>query len=79
MRRPPRPAPAAANIDAVVALERAALAHRSRAERISDTIMRWLGSSFFLLAHVVWFTLVVGGVGLASGVSRSSTRFHSRF
>ena len=42
MRRPPSPPPAAANIAAVVELERAALANRSRAERISDTIMRWL-------------------------------------
>jgi len=62
MRRSPDSPPAAANIAAVVELERAALAHRSRAERISDTIVRWLGSSVFLVAHVVWFSLrLLGG------------------
>ena len=69
MRRTLDPRPAAANIAAVVELERAALAHRSRAERISDTIMRWLGSSAFLLAHVAWFGLwLLAGLGWLPGV-----------
>lgn len=71
MRRSPDPPPAVVNIAAVVELERAALANRSRAERISDTIMRWPGSSVFLVAHVVWFGLWLSmGLGWLPGVPK---------
>ena len=69
MRRSHEPPPTAENIAAVVELERAALANRSWAERVSDAIMRWLGSSAFLLAHVLWFGLwLLAGLGWLPGV-----------
>jgi uncharacterized membrane protein len=69
MRRTPDRRPAADNIASVVELERAALANRSRAERVSDVIMRWLGSSTFLAVHVVWFGLwLLTGLGFLPGV-----------
>jgi hypothetical protein len=41
------------NIRTVVDLERAALAGRSRAERLGDVITRLLGSTTFLIIHLV--------------------------
>jgi uncharacterized membrane protein len=57
------------NIRAVVDLERAALASRSRAERLGDAITRLLGSSIFLIIHLVWFGLwIIAGLDLVSGL-----------
>ena len=55
------------NIRAVVDLERAALASRSRAERLGDAVTRLLGSTSFLIIHLVWFGFwVLAGLDLVS-------------
>jgi uncharacterized membrane protein len=60
---------AAGNIRAVVELEREALARRSRAERLSDAIIRALGSSAFLIVHVLWFAFwLLAGIGRIPGL-----------
>jgi uncharacterized membrane protein len=47
----------------------AALASRSRAERLGDAITRLLGSTIFLIIHFVWFGLwVLAGLDLVSGL-----------
>jgi len=58
-----------ANIRAVVELEREALSRRSPAERLSDTIIRSLGSSTFLIVHVLWFAFwLLAGLGNIPGL-----------
>lgn len=58
-----------ANIRAIVELERAALDGRSRAERLSDAVIRALGSSAFLLLHVLWFGFwLLAGLGKIPGL-----------
>ena len=58
------PAVSGANIRAIVELERAALTSRSRAERLSDHVIRGLGSSAFLTLHVLWFGFwLLAGMG----------------
>jgi len=52
-----RPAnPAEANIQAIVDLERKALAASRWSDRVSDTISGFAGSLWFVLCHVVLFT-----------------------
>jgi uncharacterized membrane protein len=67
------------NIRTVVDLERAALAGRSRAERLGDVITRLLGSTIFLIIHLVWFGLwVLAGWNLVPGLpafDHSRSRF----
>ena len=52
------------NVRAIAQLERQALAERTAADRLSDAIAKAAGSSGFVLAHVilftVWITLNVG-------------------
>lgn len=43
------------NINTILVWERAALHHRSPAERASDRITRWAGSGRMLLLHLFWF------------------------
>ena len=58
-----------ANIRAIVELERAALDGRSRAERLSDAVIRALGSSAFLVLHVLWFGFwLLAGLGKIPGL-----------
>ena len=45
------------NVDAIRGWEEAALHSRSRAEELSEAIIRIAGSGAVLLAHVVWFGL----------------------
>ena len=57
------------NVGAIVDLERAALARRSRIERLSDGITGFLGSSLFLVLHVIWFACwIVAGLQIVPGV-----------
>jgi|SRR5918995_3754676 uncharacterized membrane protein len=57
------------NIRAVVELERAALANRTRSERLSDAIIRSLGTSAFLILHVLWFSFwLLAGSGRIVGL-----------
>jgi uncharacterized membrane protein len=49
--------PAEKNIQSIANLEYSALNKRSRADRISDAITRFSGTSTFVIIHVVWFML----------------------
>lgn len=67
--RPSDVGPEDANIRAMVELERAALDGRSRAERLSDAVIRALGSSAFLVLHVLWFGFwLLAGLGKIPGL-----------
>jgi len=55
---PPNPDPRPeSGIEAIVRVEKESRDHRSRAECISDAVSRFAGSEFFILMHVVWFTV----------------------
>jgi uncharacterized membrane protein len=57
------------NIRAIVKLEEAALATRSPIECLSSAVVRFLGSSWFLALHVLWFTAwMFAGLGLLPGI-----------
>jgi uncharacterized membrane protein len=57
------------NVRAIAQLERNAMEDRSPADRLSDAITRFAGSSSFVAAHVVFFTVwIVLNLGLASGL-----------
>lgn len=47
------------NIEAIAALEEAAKADRSRADRIADTISGFCGSMPFVTVHILWYGLWV--------------------
>jgi uncharacterized membrane protein len=51
----PSPKMPNANIVAITAMERAALDSRTSGERLSDTIARQAGRSWFIAAHGIWF------------------------
>lgn len=58
------------NIRAIVALEQEALHSRSVADRMSDAITRFSGSSFFVFLHLLWFAAwIVENAGLIPGVT----------
>jgi uncharacterized membrane protein len=50
------------NVEVIAELERAANARRSRADRLADTISRFVGSMLFVYLHVAWF-----GIWIAVG------------
>jgi uncharacterized membrane protein len=52
---PGAPEPTARNIEAIAALEREALHHRSAIDRLSDTVTAAAGSATFIAAHAVFF------------------------
>ncbi len=52
--------PLVQNVQAIAALEQAALRRRSLGERISDAITGATGTFTFIVAHVVWFALWIG-------------------
>jgi uncharacterized membrane protein len=52
---PTVPGPAARNIEAIAALERAAREDRSRLDRFTDMVTSAAGSPIFIVAHGVWF------------------------
>jgi len=57
------------NVRAIAQLERDAMAERSLADRLSDAIARAAGSSGFVLAHVILFTVwITLNVGLVPAV-----------
>jgi uncharacterized membrane protein len=62
---PAAPEPTARNIEAIAALEREALHHRSAIDRLTDAVTSAAGSAAFLIAHAaffaVWITLNVTG------------------
>src|SRR5205085_1595248 len=43
------------NVSAIIAMERAAIASRTAAERVSDAIASTAGRMWFVMAHVIWF------------------------
>lgn len=45
------------NIRAIADLERQAIHHRSRMERLTDAVTEATGSPTFIAAHVIWFGL----------------------
>jgi uncharacterized membrane protein len=49
------PGPAARNIEAIAALERAAQDDRSRLDRVIDVVTSAAGSPAFIVAHALWF------------------------
>lgn len=49
------PGPAARNIEAIAALERAALHDRTPLDRFTDVITHAAGSPAFIIAHAIWF------------------------
>jgi uncharacterized membrane protein len=49
------------NVKAIAQLEKAAEAHRGRADRIADLITRFVGSMLFVYLHVLWFALWIIG------------------
>ena len=49
------PEPAARNIAAIAALERAALHDRSRLDRVTDLVTHAAGSPAFIVGHAIWF------------------------
>lgn len=51
--------PTANNVEAIAALEREALCHRTAAERVSEAITRFTGSLAFVLLHVLLFAFWV--------------------
>jgi uncharacterized membrane protein len=55
-RRKPDDNPAAANIRAIIDLERQALSASSWSARVSDAISRFAGSLWFVLCHLAGFT-----------------------
>jgi uncharacterized membrane protein len=48
--------PAQQNVRTVSRIEREALSTRSRAERISDTLTKWIGSLGSITFHLLWFS-----------------------
>ncbi len=62
---PAAPEPTTRNIEAIAALEREALHHRSAIDRLSDAVTGAAGSAGFIVAHAafftVWITLNVTG------------------
>jgi uncharacterized membrane protein len=49
------PEPAARNIEAIAALERAARSDRTRLDRFTDAVTTAAGSPVFIVAHAIWF------------------------
>src|SRR5437868_15028272 len=47
------------NVEAIARLEEEALLSRSFAERVSDAVVKAIGSASFLAVHVTWFALWV--------------------
>jgi uncharacterized membrane protein len=45
------------NIESIAKLEKAASAHRGRADRIADLITAFVGSMLFVYLHVIWFAV----------------------
>ncbi len=64
----PVPDPAARNIEAVAAIERAARRERSGLDRLTDAVTHAAGSPAFIVGHVVWFAawIAVNVTGEAS-------------
>jgi uncharacterized membrane protein len=62
--------PAARNIQAIIELERKALSSSSWSARVSDRISRFAGSLWFVLCHVVAFTVWAGWNALAPAALR---------
>ncbi len=58
----------AENVKAVAELERAAHAHRTLADRISDRVAGFCGSMTFVWVHVIWFTLWIGNNLMPGGL-----------
>ena len=57
------------NVRAIAQLERQAMAERTAADRLSDAIAKAAGSSGFVLAHVILFTVwITLNVGLVPAV-----------
>ena len=56
--------PAARNIEAVAAIERAVLRERSGLDRLTDAVTAAAGSRSFIVGHVIWF-----GVWIALNVT----------
>jgi uncharacterized membrane protein len=58
------------NIRAIVAVEQEALYNRSVADRVSDAITRFSGSTSFILSHVLWFAAwTIENLGLIPSVA----------
>ena len=58
------------NVRAIAQLEREAMAERTAADRLSDAIAKVAGTSGFVLAHVILFTVwITLNVGLVPAVS----------
>src|SRR5262245_36385062 len=51
--------PAKTNIEAIASLEQQALHNRTAADRVSDAITKFSGSTTFVVLHVVWFLVWV--------------------
>lgn len=49
------PEPAARNIEAIAALERAARSDRTRLDRFTDAVTTAAGSPAFIVGHAIWF------------------------
>ena len=49
------PQPAARNIEAIAALERAARSDRTRLDRFTDAVTTAAGSPVFIVGHALWF------------------------
>jgi uncharacterized membrane protein len=47
--------PAKKNIEAIASLEQEALHKRTRADRVSDAVTKFSGSTTFVVLHVIWF------------------------
>ncbi len=58
------------NIEEIKAWERASVLHRSRVERLSDTITQAAASGPMLVVHVVWFAIwIVANLDLIPGLA----------
>jgi uncharacterized membrane protein len=51
------PEPTARNIEAIAALEREALHHRSATDRLTDAVTSAAGTAAFVIAHAAFFTV----------------------
>jgi uncharacterized membrane protein len=50
------PGPAQVNIERIAEMEKEFLERRSVVERVGDTIADFVGSTTFVILHVIWFT-----------------------
>lgn len=58
------------NVSAIIAMERAAIASRTTAERFSDAIASNAGRMWFVVAHAIWFSLwIIINTGKLPGIT----------